>query len=169
MAIILIDTSAITLNRPRLDTPAGWLPTTDTSFKVSLSFTAMVLGLTLFTASVISEIVRGSIQALPTGQVEAAISLGLTPYQRLRLVIMPQALRSMIPLLNSQYMNIWKNSSLALVVSYMDIFATIQIMMTNVGQLIPLFILLLVTYQSGSLVISGIMNIFNARVTRVKV
>ena len=66
-------------------------------------------------------------------------------------------------------MNIWKNSSLALVVSYMDIFATIQIMMTNVGQLIPLFILLLVTYQSGSLVISGIMNIFNARVTRVKV
>ncbi|MBD28714.1 MAG: hypothetical protein CMO38_05645 [Verrucomicrobiaceae bacterium] len=169
LAIILIDTSVITLNQPRLDTPAGWLPTTDTSFKVSLSFTAMVLGLTLFTASVISEIVRGSIQALPTGQVEAAISLGLTPYQRLRLVIMPQALRSMIPLLNSQYMNIWKNSSLALVVSYMDIFATIQIMMTNVGQLIPLFILLLVTYQSGSLVISGIMNFFNARVTRVKV
>ena len=87
----------------------------------------MVLGLTLFTASVISEIVRGSIQSLPHGQVEAAISLGLTPYQRLRLVILPQALRSMIPLLNSQYMNIWKNSSLALVVSYMDIFSTILV------------------------------------------
>jgi len=169
LAIIFSDASTITLDQPRLDTPGAWLPTTDSSFKISLSFTAMVLGLTLFTASVISEIVRGSIQSLPPGQVEAAISLGLTPYQRLRLVIMPQALRSMIPLLNSQYMNIWKNSSLALVVSYMDIFATIQIMMTNVGQLIPLFILLLVTYQSGSLVISGIMNICNARVTRAKI
>ena len=169
LAIILSDASMITLNQPRLDASGTWLPTADTSFKISLSFTAMVLGLTLFTASVISEIVRGSIQSLPHGQVEAAISLGLTPYQRLRLVILPQALRSMIPLLNSQYMNIWKNSSLALVVSYMDIFSTIQIMMTNVGQLIPLFILLLVTYQSGSLVISGIMNICNARVTRARI
>ena len=130
---------------------------------------ALIIGLTLFTASLVAEIVRGSIQALPRGQVEAAVSLGLSPYQRLRLVILPQALRSMIPLLNSQYMNVWKNSSLAIIVAYSDIFYVIFVMMNNVGKLIPLFLLLLVIYQAGSLLISGIMKFYNARVTRVKI
>jgi general L-amino acid transport system permease protein len=129
----------------------------------------LIIALTLFTASVVAEIVRGSIQALPRGQVEAAISLALSPYQRLRLVILPQALRSMIPLLNSQYMNVWKNSSLAIIVAYSDAFYVIFVWMNNVGKLIPLFILLLVIYQCGSLLISGIMNFYNARVTRVKI
>ena len=91
----------------------------------------MIIGLTLFTASVVAEIVRGSIQSLPRGQIEASISLGLSSYQRLRLVILPQALRSMIPLLNSQYMNVWKNSSLAIIVAYSDIFYVIFVMMNN--------------------------------------
>jgi len=139
------------------------------AFEITVEFVALIIGLTLFTAAVVAEIVRGSIQALPRGQVEAAISLGLSPYQRLRLVILPQALRSMIPLLNSQYMNVWKNSSLAIIVAYSDIFYVIFVMMNNVGKLIPLFILLLVTYQAGSLLISGIMNFYNARVTKVKI
>ena len=75
----------------------------------------------------------------------------------------------MVPMLNSQYMNVWKNSSLAIVVAYPDIFKLIQIMMTNVGKLIPLFMLLLVTYQAGSLLISGIMNAYNSRVTKVRI
>ena len=129
----------------------------------------MILGLTLFTASVVAEIVRGSIQSLPRGQVEASISLGLNPYQRLRLVILPQALRSMIPLLNSQYMNVWKNSSLALIVAYSDIYYVIDVMMNNVGKLIPLFIILLLTYQVGSLMISAVMNLYNNSVTKVKI
>ena len=81
------------------------------------------------------------------GQVEAAISLGLNPFQRLRLVILPQALRSMVPLLNSQYMNVWKNSSLAIIVGFSDIFLVILIMMNNVGKLVPLFMLLLITIR----------------------
>jgi general L-amino acid transport system permease protein len=129
----------------------------------------MIIGLTLFTASVVAEIVRGSIQALPRGQVEAAISLGLSPFQRLRLVILPQALRSMIPLLNNQFMNVWKNSSLAIIVAYNDIFYQFLVMANNVGKLIPLFLLLLITYQFGSLMISAVMNWFNARVTSVKI
>lgn len=153
----------------RPDSPGTWRVVEGTAFEITPMFTAMVLGLTLFTASVVAEIVRGSIQALPRGQVEAAISLALTPYQRLRLVILPQALRSMVPLLNSQYMNVWKNSSLAIVVAYSDVFYVIFVMMNNVGRLIPLFILLLVTYQAGSLLISAIMNAYNARVTRVKI
>ena len=136
---------------------------------ISREFIALWIGLTLYTAAQVAEIVRGSIQSLPSGQIEAAVSLGLTPYQRLRLVILPQALRSMVPLLNSQYMNVWKNSSLAIVVSYNDVFYVISVMMNNVGKLIPLFILLLVTYQAGSLLISGIMNLYNARVTRVRI
>ena len=149
--------------------PGTWDIEEGSSFEITKAFMALIIGLTLFTASVVAEIVRGSIQALPRGQVEAAISLGLSPYQRLRLVILPQALRSMIPLLNSQYMNVWKNSSLAIIVAYSDIFYVIFVMMNNVGKLIPLFLLLLVIYQAGSLLISGIMNFYNARVIRVKI
>ena len=152
-----------------LDQPGSWGIEEGTGFEITPFFLAMVLGLTLFTASVVAEIVRGSIQSLPRGQVEAAISLSLNPYQRLRLVILPQALRSMIPLLNNQFMNVWKNSSLAVVVAYTDIFYVILVMMNNVGKLIPLFLLLLVTYQIGSLTISAIMNWYNSRVTSVKI
>ena len=75
----------------------------------------------------------------------------------------------MVPLLNSQYMNVWKNSSLAIVVGYTDVFYNIVIMMNNVGKLIPLFVLLLVTYQVGSLSISLAMNWYNSKVTSVKI
>ena len=166
---VLGDITTPEIIKLRPDSPGTWRVADGTAFEITPMFTAMVLGLTLFTASVVAEIVRGSIQALPRGQVEAAVSLALTPYQRLRLVILPQALRSMVPLLNSQYMNVWKNSSLAIVVAYSDVFYVIFVMMNNVGRLIPLFLLLLVTYQVGSLLISGIMNAYNARVTRVKI
>ena len=130
--------------KPNPNIPGTWNIEEGSAFEVTKAFMALIIGLTLFTASVVAEIVRGSIQALPRGQVEAAVSLGLSPYQRLRLVILPQALRSMIPLLNSQYMNVWKNSSLAIIVAYSDIFYVIFVMMNNVGKLIPLFLLLLV-------------------------
>ena len=152
-----------------IDAHGSWDIVEGTGFEITPFFLAMLLGLTLFTAAVVAEIVRGSIQSLPRGQVEAAISLSLNPYQRLRLVILPQALRSMVPLMNNQFMNVWKNSSLAVVVAYTDIFYVILVMMNNVGQLIPLFLLLLVTYQAGSLTISAIMNWYNSRVTSVKI
>ena len=152
-----------------VDSPGSWDIAEGTGFEITPFFLAMMLGLTLFTASTVAEIVRGSIQALPRGQVEAAISVGLNPYQRLRLVIMPQALRSMVPLLNNQFMNVWKNSSLAVIVAYSDIFYVVLVMMNNVGKLIPLFLLLLITYQAGSLAISVVMNWYNSRVTSVKI
>lgn len=157
------------LLKPSLTSSGSWRFAEGKGFEITPAFTAMIVGLTLFTASVVAEIVRGSIQALPRGQVEAAISLGLSPFQRLRLVILPQALRSMIPLLNNQFMNVWKNSSLAIIVAYNDIFYQFLVMANNVGKLIPLFLLLLVTYQFGSLMISAVMNWFNARVTSVKI
>ena len=170
LAVLLSgDFSIPELIKPNLESPASWYIVEDTGFKISSPFIYIVTALTLFTASVVAEIVRGSIQSLPSGQVEAAISLGLSPFQRLRLVILPQALRSMIPLLNSQYMNVWKNSSLAIIVGFSDIFLIILVMMNNVGKLVPLFMLLLITYQVGSLIISAIMNVYNAMVTRVRI
>ena len=75
----------------------------------------------------------------------------------------------MVPLFNNQFMNVWKNSSLAVIVAYSDIFYVILVMMNNVGKLIPLFILLLITYQAGSLAISAVMNWYYTRVTSVKI
>ena len=163
------DFSIPELVQPNMESTASWYIVEGTGFKITSPFIYIVTALTLFTASIVAEIVRGSIQSLPRGQVEAAISLGLNPFQRLRLVILPQALRSMVPLLNSQYMNIWKNSSLAIIVGFSDIFLVILIMMNNVGKLVPLFMLLLITYQAGSLLISVVMNAYNARVTRVRI
>ncbi|OIR10280.1 MAG: hypothetical protein BEU05_01900 [Marine Group III euryarchaeote CG-Bathy2] len=155
--------------KPDLIASGSWRIEDGTGFKISTAFIALVVGLSLYTSTFVAEIVRGSIQSLPRGQVDAAISLGLTPFQRLRLVILPQALRSMIPLLNNQYMNVWKNSSLAIVVAFSDIFYVSLVMMNNVGKLIPIFTLLLITYQVGSLMISSLMNAYNSRVTRVKI
>ena len=169
LGLILSNLSLPIYDKPNLNVPGTWNVVDGSGFEITVEFLAMIMGLTLFTAAVVAEIVRGSIQALPRGQVEAAVSLGLSPYQRIKLVILPQALRSMIPLLNSQYMNIWKNSSLAIVVAYSDIFYVIFVTMNNVGKLIPLFLLLLVIYQLGSLSISALMNLYNSRITRVKI
>jgi len=132
-------------------------------------FLTLMIGLTLYTSALIAEIVRGSIQALDRGQVEAAISLALTPFQRLRLVILPQALRSMIPLMTNQYLNIWKNSSLALVVGYSDFFSILWTIVNKEGQGVPVFMIILLTYQCGSLLMSAIMNSYNRKVTKVKI
>jgi ABC-type amino acid transport system permease subunit len=133
------------------------------------AFISLMVGITLFTSALIAEIVRGSIQALPRGQVEAAISLGLSPFQRMRLIILPQALRSMIPLMTNQYLNIWKNSSLALVVGYSDFFSVMWTIINKEGQAVPVFLIIILTYQTGSLLISAIMNSYNRKVMSVKI
>ena len=163
---------AFTLEQPELvkENPRSYATWSfDGGEEISVPFFAMMIGLTIYTSVQIAEIVRGSIQSLPRGQVEAAISLGLSPFQRLRLVILPQALRSMIPPMNNQYLNCWKNSSLALIISFSDHFAVTMTIVNNAGQAVPAFIMLLVTYQIGSMLISAIMNYLNSRVTSVKI
>ena len=140
-----------------------------TTNQISSVFLSLWIGLTLYTAAQIAEIVRGSIQSLPRGQVEAAISLGLSPYQRLNLVILPQALRSMIPSMTNQYLNCWKNSSLAFVVGFSDFYAVFSTIVNNAGQAVPVFMMILATYQAGSLTISAIMNYINSNATKVKI
>ena len=146
-----------------------WTWEEGTTQSISSMFLTLWIGLTLYTTAQVAEIVRGSIQSLPRGQVEAAISIGLSPLQRLRLVILPQALRSMIPSLTNQYLNCWKNSSLALIVGFSDFYAVFNTIVNNAGQAVPVFIMILLTYQAGSLTISAIMNYINSTVTKVKI
>jgi len=132
-------------------------------------FAALVIGLTLYTGAFNAEIVRGSIQALPKGQTEAANAVGLSGYQRLTLIILPQALRQMIPSITNQYLNVNKNSSIAYAVLYDDLFRVAGIIQNKAGHALGMFVIISVTYMLISLLISGVMNIINARVTRVGV
>jgi len=131
---------------------------------VTPEFAALLFALVVYTASFITEIVRGSIQALPLGQGEAAAALGLSSYQRMTLVILPQALRTMIPAVTNQYLNLTKNSSLAVAIGYSEFFSLSQTIVNNAGHAVPLFTVIIATYMVLNLVISAVMNWFNRRV-----
>lgn len=123
------------------------------------------LALTLYTGSYIAEIVRGGILAVSKGQSEAAFALGMRPRRTMNLVILPQAMRVIIPPLISQYLNLTKNSSLAIAVGYMDLRGTLGgTTLNQTGRELEAMMLLMLIYLALSLLISGIMNIFNSRV-----
>ena len=129
---------------------------------VSNSLMALWLGLTLYTAAFIAEIVRAGILAISHGQTEAAYALGLRPRRTMSLVILPQALRVIIPPLISQYLNLTKNSSLAIAVSYMDVRGTLGgITLNQTGRELECMLLLMLIYLALSLMISSAMNVYN--------
>ncbi len=119
---------------------------------------ALITGLSVYTASFIAEIVRGSVLAIPKGQTEAAEALGFNGFQRLRLVILPQALAIIIPPLTNQYLNLMKNSSLAIAVAFKDLFDVGSVTINQAGQAVPMIALLMAAYLSLSLTISAVMN-----------
>lgn len=130
---------------------------------------AMVLGLSLYTASFIAETVRAGILAVSTGQTEAASSLGLRSRQTMRLVVVPQAMRVIIPPLTSQYLNLTKNSSLALAVGYPDLVAVFAGSTLNItGHAIEVIAITMTVYLALSLITAALMNWFNARVALVE-
>ena len=131
---------------------------------LSTAFTAILLGLVLYTAAFIAEVIRGGIQAVRRGQVEAARSLGLSEGDTLRLVVFPQALRIIVPPLTSQYLNLAKNSSLAIAVGYPDLFKVGTTMANQTGQPISVIALVMGTYLAISLATSALMNLYNRRV-----
>ena len=132
--------------------------------QVSPEYTALLLGLVIYTAAFIAEIVRGSIQAVAKGQKEAAMALGLSPGQQLRLVVLPQALRIAIPPLNSQYLNLTKNSSLALLIGYPDMVAISETIINQAGRATQVLLLVMGTYLGITLTISLVMNVLNRTV-----
>ena len=135
---------------------------------VSPEFMALVIGLVTYTAAFIAEVVRAGILAVDRGQTEAAMSLGLSPGQRLRLVTLPQALRVIIPPLTSQYLNLTKNSSLAVAIGYPDLVAVANTSMNQTGQALEAIAILMAVYLTISIAISVFMNWYNARVRLVE-
>ena len=132
-------------------------------------FTALLVALSVYTAAFIAEIVRAGILAIPTGQTEAAAALGLRRGKILRLVVIPQALRVIIPPLTSQYLNLLKNSSLATAIGYPDlvnVFAGTTLNQT--GQAVEVIAMTMAVYLTVSLAISLLMNWYNARIALVE-
>ena len=128
-------------------------------------FLALWLGLSLYTACFIGEIVRAGIAAVSHGQSEAAFALGLRPNRTLQLIIIPQAMRVIVPPLCSQYLNLTKNSSLAIAIGYMDITATLGgISLMQTGKEMETMLIVMGVYLVISLLISAFMNWFNHRI-----
>ncbi len=143
------------------------------NFKGGLSikpeFIALWLALSYYTSCFIAEIVRAGVLAVSYGQTEAAYALGLRPQRTLQLIIIPQALRVIVPPLASQYLNLTKNSSLAIAIGYMDIVATIGgITLMQTGKEMETMIIVLLIYLTISLLISGFMNWYNKKMALVE-
>ncbi|MEL6218478.1 MAG: ABC transporter permease subunit [Pseudomonadota bacterium] len=138
---------------------------TDGAIHMRNSLMALWLALSIYTGAFVAEIVRGGIQAIPKGQSEAAGALGLRPGRIMNLVILPQALRVIIPPQISQYLNLTKNSSLAIAVGYMDVTGTLGgITLNQTGREMECLLLLMAFYLTISLSISAVINWFNERI-----
>jgi general L-amino acid transport system permease protein len=136
--------------------------------RLTPEFVGMLVGLVIYTGAFIAEVVRAGILAVDRGQFEAARAVGLTPMQVLRLVVFPQALRVIIPPLISQYLNLTKNSSLAILIGYADVFFVGRTIINQSGRAVPVFLLIMALYLTISLITSVIMNIYNRRVRLVE-
>ncbi|TVR23759.1 MAG: ABC transporter permease subunit [Anaerolineaceae bacterium] len=134
---------------------------------LTTAFFALFIGLTLYTGAFIAEIVRAGIQSVPYGQIEAARSQGFSGAQVLQLIVLPQALRLIIPPLGNQYVNLGKNSSLGIIVTYVDVYRVASLANNESGQAVPFFVALMVIYLSISLILSVLTNFVN-RSTQLK-
>lgn len=137
-------------------------------FQIKPEFLSLYLALSFYTAAFIAEIVRAGIMGVSKGQTEAAYALGLRPRQTLRLVVLPQAMRIVIPPLTSQYLNLTKNSSLAIAIGYPDLVAIGGTILNQTGQSIEIVAIWMVIYLGLSLVTAAFMNWFNARMALVE-
>jgi general L-amino acid transport system permease protein len=130
-------------------------------YRFSPEFAAILFALVMYTATYIAEIVRGGILAVPKGQIEAAEALGLSSSKILRFVTFPQAIRTIIPPVTSQYLGLAKNSSLAVAVGYPDLFSVGSTTLNQTGRAIEVITIMLLAYLTISVVTSIIMNIYN--------
>jgi len=131
---------------------------------LSVEFTAVLLGLSVFTGASIAEVVRGGLDSVPRGQWEAFRSLGLSEAMGLRRVVLPQALPTILPGLTSQYLNLAKNSTLAIAVGYADLYAVSDTTITQTGRAIEGFLLLLLSFLLLNLIINAAMQLLNRAV-----
>ena len=156
--------SMAVIGAPRVEWPelAGF--NFEGGLSLSPEFFALLVGLVVYTSAFVAEIVRSGIQAVHKGQSEAAEALGLTQGQKMRLVILPQALRVIIPPMTSQYLNLTKNSSLAVVIGYPDLVSISNTSINQTGQAIEVISIFMAVYLALSLFTSLLMNLYNRAV-----
>jgi general L-amino acid transport system permease protein len=135
---------------------------------MTAAYLAALIALVLYTSSHIAEIVRGSIQAVPKGQGEAADALALNSFQRMWHVVLPQALRIGLPPIGNQYLNLAKNSSLAAIISFPELTKITELAVASRSPAVPSFVLLLGIYLVISLAFSTVVNLFNRRLAIVE-
>ena len=135
---------------------------------ISPEFTALLLGLVLYTSAFVAEVVRAGIQSVSKGQTEAAMAIGLRPGHVLNLVILPQALRVIIPPLTSQMLNLTKNSSLAVAIGFPDFVSVAGTAINQTGQAIEGVALIMAVYLIFSLSTSAFMNWYNKKIKLVE-
>ncbi|GAB4416440.1 MAG: amino acid ABC transporter permease [Anaerolineae bacterium] len=129
--------------------------------RLSMEYITLTVGLILYTAAFIADIVRAGIQAVPYGQIEAARAQGFTNNQMLRLIVLPQAMRLIIPPLGNQYLNLAKNSSLGIAIGFFDVYNVASIISNQTGQSVAIFAIMMAIYLATSLTISLVMNAIN--------
>jgi general L-amino acid transport system permease protein len=153
----------IVLSHPSVDNRrvAGGLTT-------SIGYGAVVTGLVLYTSSHVAEIVRGSVQSVDRGQNEAAGALGLSSSQRLRYVVLPQAFRVAVPPMINQFLNLTKNSSLAIAVGYAELSALTLVLISQANPAPQMVLIMMLIYLAISIVISILANIVNRRLQLVE-
>lgn len=135
----------------------------DGGISATPEFLTVLIGLVTYTAAFVAEVVRGGIQSVSHGQSEAAASLGLSPQQTMNLVVLPQALRVIIPPLTNQYLNLTKNSSLAIAVGYPDVVSVATTSLNQSGRAVECISIIMLVYLSTSLSTSLLMNWYNAK------
>ena len=143
--------------------PEPGIFTMDGGAAVTPEFMAVLLGLVFYTSAFIAEVVRAGIASVSHGQSEAASSIGLSKNQAMRLVVLPQALRVIIPPITSQYLNLTKNSSLAVAIGYPDVVSIANTALNQTGRAVECIAIIMGVYLTTSLATSGFMNWYNAR------
>jgi general L-amino acid transport system permease protein len=131
---------------------------------LSPEFLALTWGLTLYTSAFVAEVVRAGLLSVPQGQTEAARSVGLSPWLTLRLVVLPQAMRLIVPPMTNQYLNLIKNSSLAVAIGYPDLVNISNTALNQTGRAVECIALVMAVYLSLSLLTAALMNAYNRRV-----
>lgn len=135
---------------------------------LTVPFSAIWFAVTLYTAAFIAEIVRGGILAVPLGQTEAAKAVGLKRSQYLRLIILPQAFRIILPPMGNQYLNLFKNTSLGLAVGFSEIVSVGSTLLNKTGQTLPIVLVWMAFFLTGSLLISSVVNYYNRKMKLVE-
>jgi general L-amino acid transport system permease protein len=160
--------SPLRFDRPEIVKPGNFASIGDQGMTLTPAFFGLWVGVTAYTAAFIAEIVRGGILAVPKGQNEAGLALGLKRGQLLRMIVLPQAFRIILPPIGNQYLNLAKNTSLGIAIAYAEVVQVGQTLLNQTGQAIQVSLLWMAFYLTVSLSLSAVVNWYNRKLALVE-